>query len=722
MSHRLGFRPLGLALLTLLALAPAVSAPAVQAQTSDPAGAWSGQIEIPGNPLGVTVELARDDAGAWAGTIDIPQQGAVDLPLGGIHVAGDSVVFTIEGVPGDPTFRGLISSDGATMSGDFQQGPGLFPFTLTRAEGADLGDALVGLEEWLAEHMEAWKVPGLGLAVVSGGEVVLAEGYGLRNVEDSLPADGETLFAIGSSSKAFTTALLGTLVDDGELDWDAPVRRYLPELALADTAEAAALTVRDLVTHRSGLPRHDVIWYANPDLTRAEIVERLAHLPPTQPLRGAWQYNNLMFITAGYLAERLGGDSWEDLTRARLFEPLGMARSNFAVSVSQADPNHAVPYSEHERELVRVPFRTIDAVGPAGSINSSAAEMARWVQLHLAGGTLDGRTVLERGTVEAMQTPAMAIAARPSDPALGVQTYGLGWFVDGYRGHFRVQHGGNIDGFSAMVVLYPHDGLGIVVLTNKNGTPMPEFTARQVADRVFGLELRDWSGEALARRDVARARADSLEAAGEGEDEAGDRIEGTSPSHAFAAYAATYRHAGYGDLEIRANPDGAEYPLHLAYYTMELELEHVHYDVFVTRDPAGMSPFAGQRVRFVTGFDGSVEAVELAIEPSVSAARFPRAPEDRLTDPAFLGRLTGSYRLDGQTISVTRRGTSLVVSIPGQPAYTLVADRDTSFTLEQAPQIRVSFDLPTDGASADASAVTFHQPNGTFRYERVEGA
>ncbi len=428
-----------------------------------------------------------------------------------------------------------------------------------------------------------------------------------------------------------------------------------------------------------------------------------------------------MFVTAGYLTEQLGGDSWENLTRERIFEPLGMTRSNFAVSVSQRDPNHALPYSERERELVPVPFRTIDAVGPAGSINSSAAEMARWVQLHLSGGTLDGQTVLERGTVEAMQTPAMAIAARPSDPALGVQTYGLGWFVDSYRGHFRVQHGGNIDGFSALVTLYPHDGLGIVVLTNKNGTPMPEFTARQVADRVFELEPRDWSGEALAQREAARARADSLEAAGEDEDDDADRVEGTSPSHAFDAYAATYQHDGYGDLEIRANAQGAEYPLHLTYYTMELELEHVHYDVFVTRDPEGMSPFAGQRVRFVTGFDGAIEGVELAIEPSLPAARFERAPEDRLADPAFLDRLTGRYRLDAQTISVTRRGTSLVVSIPGQPSYTLVADRETSFTLEQAPQIRVSFDLPADETSATASAVTFHQPNGTFRYERVEG-
>jgi hypothetical protein len=282
-----------------------------------------------------------------------------------------------------------------------------------------------------------------------------------------------------------------------------------------------------------------------------------------------------------------------------------------------------------------------------------------------------------------------------------------------------VHHGGNIDGFSALVVLYPHDGLGIVVLTNKNGTPMPEFAARQVADRVFGLDPRNWSGEALARREAARARADSLEAAGEGDEQDEDRIEGTQPSHALDAYAATYRHPGYGDLVVTAGAEASEVPLRLTFHTLELDLEHVHYDVFVTRDPEGGSPFGGMRVRFVTGFDGAIEAVEMPAEPALPAASFLRAPEDRLSDAAFLDRLTGSYRYEGQTISVSRRGASLVVSIPGQPAYTLVPARETSFTLEQAPQIRVSFDVPEGDAAA--AAVTFHQPNGTFRYERVDG-
>lgn len=687
---------------------------------ADPEGTWRGEIAVPGSPLAFTVSLARSEAGDWSGTVDIPSQGAEQEPLTGIRVVEDSVVFSIEGVPGDPTFRGEVGPERAAFEGDFTQGSQTFPFALERAEAVDLTAALDGLDAWMAEHMDAWNVPGLGLAVVKDGEVAHLAGYGLRDVEDSLPVTEETLFAIGSSTKAFTTSLLGTFVDDGALDWEDRVRAHLPEFALADTAVAEAMTVRDLVTHRSGLPRHDAIWYANPELTRAEVLERLPHLPPTEPLRAAWQYNNLMYMVAGHLMERVGEASWEELIRERLLDPLGMPRSGLSVRTSQSDPDHALPYAERNDSLVRIDFRTIDAVGPAGSINSSAEEMAEWLRLHLAEGTLDGRTILEQGTVEALQTPAMAIASRPSDPAFGVQSYALGWFVDSYRGHFRVHHGGNIDGFSAMVALFPHDELGIVVLTNKNGTPLAEFAARQVADRVLELEPRDWSGEALAERDDRRARTDSVEGPAAGAPEEGPPVvEGTTPSHELDAYAGAYHHPGYGELTVSVveDPkDGA--PLRLHYYDLTFDLEHVHYDVFVTRDPEELSPLAGQRVRFVTAFDGSVGAVEVPLESALSAATFDRAPDSRLTDPAYLDRLTGSYDRDGQTIEVRRQGAQLVATIPGQPSYTLVPDRGTSFTLEAAPQIRVAFEVPEDG---DATAVTFHQPNGSFRHERVDG-
>jgi CubicO group peptidase (beta-lactamase class C family) len=713
-SHR-RFALLSMAVVLSFAL---VTAPApLAAQSPDPTGSWRGEISIPASPLGIQVELSRADDGSWTGTIDIPTQGAAARSLTGVRVEGDSVWFEIADVPGEPGFRGVLAPDGATISGDFMQAGQRFPFHLARAEGVDLSAELDGFEDWILSQMEAWEVPGVSLAVIRNGEVAHLAGYGLRSVADSLPVTPRTLFAIGSSTKAFTTSLLGTLVDEGTLDWDDPVRKHLPELALADSASAGMLTVRDLVTHRSGMPRHDAIWYANPELTRDGIVARLAHLPSNAPLRAAWQYNNLMFVVAGHLAERIEGESWEDLVRARLLEPLGMTRSGFSVRESQADADHARPHAERGDTLAEIDFRVIDAVGPAGSINSSAEEMAQWVRMHLAGGSLDGRTVLERGTTQTLQTPAMVIAARPADRAFGVQAYGLGWFLDSYRGHFRVHHGGNIDGFSALVSLLPHDDLGVVVLTNRDASPLPELVVRQLADRILGLELRDWSGEALAGRTAQRARADSLAALGPDEREGDDdRVAGTTPSRALDAFEGQYLHGGYGTIEVAFPDEGG--PLHLRYYDLEAELDHVHYDVFETRFPVQGSPFSGLRVRFRTGFDGSIEALEMPMEPAVPAASFRRAPDDRLTDPAYLDRLTGSYSFSGQVVQVRRQGERLVVTIPGQPPYTLVPGGDSGFTLEAAPQVRVSFDM---GESGSAAALTFHQPNGTFRYDRVDG-
>ncbi len=727
--------------LLFLAAALPLAAPAAALAQGAPTveGRWSGEIQIPGSPLGIAVTFSRDDTGSWEALLDIAAQGMMDQRMESVRVEGDSVGFVIPGVPGDPTFRGTVNEEGDRISGTFTQGGASFPFLLRRADGVDLSGALEGFDAWIEAQMEGWKVPGVAVAVVRGGEVAHLGGYGYRSLADSLPVTPETLFAIGSSTKAFTTALLGTLVDEGRLGWDDPVRRHLPGFSMADSAAAVGITVRDLVTHRSGLPRHDGIWYANPDLTREEIVARMAHLPSSQPLRSAWQYNNLAFVAAGHLAEQLEGASWEALVEARLLAPLGMQRSGFSVRSAMEDPDHARPYDVRGDTLVEIPFRRIDAVGPAGSINSSAEEMARWVQMLLARGELNGATVLQTGTVEAMETPAMAIAARPSDPALGLMTYGLGWFLDSYRGHFRVHHGGNIDGFSALVSYFPQHDLGIVVLTNRNGSNLPELVVRQLADRVLELEPRDWSGEALAGQAAQRAQADSLAALGpEARERTEDRVEGTTPSHPLAGFAGRYRHPGYGIMEVALEGEGSggsgngastrgsgpseaggAEGLILQYYDISLPLRHVHFDVFETRNREGeSSPFAGFRVRFTTGFDGGVEGLQIALEPTLPASTFARAPDDRLTDPAFLDRLAGPYRLDAQTIRIRRQGERLVAEIPGQPPYTLVPASETSFTLEVAPQIRVSFDLSDAG---EPQAVTFHQPNGTFRYARVEG-
>src|SRR6185436_15542982 len=224
------------------------------------------------------------------------------------------------------------------IAGDYSQSGITITFRLARAQsaGAESKQRLAGFGEWLDAARAAWDVPGCAVAIVSGGETIWVKGSGLRDVDAKQPVTPDTLFAIGSCTKAFTTFVLATLVDEGKLAWDTPVRDYVPEFRMHDPIASERMTPRDLVTHRSGLPRHDALWY-NATIDRAAMVHRLPYLPESKDFRTDFQYNNLMFLTAGYLAERVGGKTWEELVRARVFAPLGMQRSNFSVRDSQKD-------------------------------------------------------------------------------------------------------------------------------------------------------------------------------------------------------------------------------------------------------------------------------------------------------------------------------------------------------------------------------------------------
>ena len=328
-------------------------------------------------------------------------------------------------------------------------------------------ERLVGFEDLVLEAVEEWQVPGLAIAIVAGEEVVHAQGYGFRDVANRVPMTADTLFAIGSTTKAMTCTVLGTLVDEGRLAWHEPVTTYLPGFRLSDPNVSARLTPVDLVTHRSGLPRHDSLWYNNNENTRAELVARLAHLELTADLRQKYQYNNLMYMTAGHLIEELTGESWEANIKTRLFGPLGMVRSNLSVLESQKDDNYALPYrQDDENHPELVPFRRIDLIGPAGSVNSSVSEMAKWLLFNLNAGKVGDRQIVQAATLAEIHSPQMTIEGRPERTDISSATYGMGWRIDNYRGHRRLAHGGGIDGFITSVMFFPDDNVGLVAFTN----------------------------------------------------------------------------------------------------------------------------------------------------------------------------------------------------------------------------------------------------------------
>lgn len=671
-------------------------------QAQDIAGEWSGEISVPGQALSIEVELDRS-GDQWTGTIAIPAQNLSDFNLSDVQVDDNRVGFTMAGIPGTPVFAGEVAEDGARIDGTFSQGGAQLPFYLRRTEAAR-GDseaatraALDGFGDFILAAMDSLAVPGAAVAIVRDGEVVFLEGFGLRNVDASLPVTAQTQFAIGSSTKAFTAAALAALIDDGALDWDTEVASLLPSFRLYDPVATAQMNVVDLLTHRSGLPRHDLLWYAS-TFDRRELFGRLRHLEPSEPFRAQWQYQNLMYLVAGVLAEEISGQSWEDVVRQRLFNPIGMTEAGFSVDQMQRQPNFASPYSGGRRSIESMDFRRIDAIGPAGSINASIQDMARWVQFNLGDGTVDGQRVISTSALRAMHRPHVVITGQTGLEEAPYLMYGLGWFVEPYRGHRMIHHGGNIDGFSALVGFLPDEQIGVVVLTNKNGSPLPRAVMMTAFDRLLEVDGRDWLQRA------APALPDTPD------QEASERVEGTAPSRAVADFAGLYEHPGYGEINITQAGAG----LRFDYYTVGGEMEHVHYDTFEFT-PETLP--VGIRITFQANAQGRVSRLEVPLELTSAPLVFERAPDASLTEPDYLRSFVGTYTGSGLTFNLAMRGQqTLTVSIAGQGTWALIPTETDGFDIEGLSGFRLRFERE----GGRVVRLIGSQPGATFAADLVD--
>jgi len=555
---------------------------------------------------------------------------------------------------------------------------------------------LEGYREFVAEQMGIWKVPGVAIAVIKDGEVVFSEGLGLRNVEANLPVNPETIFAIGSASKAFATMSVGILVDDGRLAWDNPLRDYLPDFRMWDPFATERMTPRDLVTHRSGLPRHDLMWYNSP-LSRSEMYDRLRYLEPNKDFRTYFQYQNLMYMTAGHLVGQIAGSSWEQVVAERIFRPLEMGSSNLSVEESQHAADYALPYDEKKGEVRLIPFRNIDAIGPAGSINSNLVDMANWVKLHLGGGQFKGQQVISAGNLSQMHTPQMVILGMPGMDTLtkfkeiGPMAYGLGWFINPYRGHTLVHHGGNIDGFSSLISFIPAEGVGAVVLTNLNSTMLTYVVTFDLYDRLLGLGLLDWGPRLKAEVDAMLAAAEKAL-----EKSAADRKPDAPPSHPLAAYAGSYRHPGYGPFTVTL--DGDRLTAH--YNQFDLPVTHYHYDTF---DVKFELEDLELKASFATDAQGRIASVSLPLEGNVNDIVFSRVAPESMRERSFLEPLAGAYDLMGTPVQIVLQGEhTLVLAIPGQPAAELEPVEGTEFSVKGRPGLRIEFKRDESGAVTEA--------------------
>ena len=577
-------------------------------------------------------------------------------------------------------------------------------------------DKFAGLDTAFERVLKDWHAAGFAVAVVEKNKVIYAKGFGYRDAGNKLPVTPNTLFAIGSCTKAFTASLLGILQKENKINLDSPVREYLPELKFYNDNMNNQIIVRDLMTHRTGLPRHDLSWYLFPASSRDSLLKRIQYQQPTAGIREKWQYNNFMFLAQGMIAEKITRKKWEALVKENIFDKLEMNRSNFSVITMAKDSNAAIGYGLKDDSIIKkTDYYNIDAMGPAGSINSSVNEMSKWVITWINSGKYNGKEIIPANYVTEAQSSQMVIAgALPSKehPDVHLSNYGFGWFISSYRGHYRVEHGGNIDGFSASTCFFPSDSIGIIVLTNQNGSSVPSVVRNMIADRVLNLSSFPWSDSLKAAANKAKAAAKEAEKSA-----VSNRKANTKPSHSLKDYEGLYSNPGYGSTEIFAKNDS----LFMKGGNDIFWLKHYHYDIFQPfnidkTDGIDTSDNSSLRINFSINDAGDISNFSALFEAGLDPIKFSRKPKPKEISVDDLKKYEGEYELaPGMNTKIYIKDNKLFAFVPGQPEYELVNIDTNKFALKILDGYSVMFDVSEKNV---VTSLTFIQPNGNFKAKK----
>lgn len=573
---------------------------------------------------------------------------------------------------------------------------------------------LQGMDSLMNKILKDQNVAGFSVAIIEGDQVLYSKGFGYRDVENKKPVTPNTLFAIGSSSKAFTSGLLGMLQKEGKLSLDGNAVSYLPQLRFFNDNMNNQITVRDMMTHRTGLSRYDLSWYIFNTSNRDSIINRVRYMEPNAGIREKWQYNNYMFLAQGMIAEKLTGKTWEQNIKERFFLPLDMNRSTTSVLEFEKDPDASLPYKTEGNNVKKMDYYNIDGMGPAGSINSSANDMANWVKLWISKGKYNGKEILPGSYVaEAASSQMVRDGGLPSAiPDIYMNNYGLGWMIGSYRGHYQVEHGGNIDGFSASVSFFPTDKIGVVVLTNQNSSEVPEIVLNSIADRFFKLKTIDWNGKALQEREENKKKEELAKKSKLVKD-----IPNTKPSHPLKDYTGLFANRAYGQIDISVKNDS----LFAKMGKYSFWLKHSYYDVFnlreVEKDGKADTSESSIKINFAGDLDGKISSLSSSLERGMKETIFTSIPRLVKLDLKTLEQYVGEYMLGKILTKVSVRGNTLYIYVPGQQEYETVALGAHAFKIKALDGFSVKFEI---NDKRKAESMLFIQPNGSFKAMRKE--
>jgi len=557
--------------------------------------------------------------------------------------------------------------------------------------------SLENFDQYIESAMQSWHCPGAALAIIKGNDVLYQNVYGLRDVENKLPMTEDTRFAMASVTKSFTAMSAALLVDEGKLSWDKPVREYMPEFILDEPYVSEHITVRDMLSHRTGLPRHDFAAWRM-DISRAEFIKRMKHFEFSATFREKFQYNNLMYYATAYLVEKIAETRWEDFVEQRIFSPLGMTASNFRPDPPKEEQINALGYrvdrddDGNAKGLIKMPFglHTDLSPGAAGALFSTLADLSQWIKVHVNDGQVGENQFISPDNLKQMHLPQTIIPGGGFNEALlgnTIFTYGMGWFVEPYRGYTLVHHGGNVEGHSLIIGFVPQEKVGIVALTNIAMLPLRDVLLYEGIDRALNLPARDWNTKFHKMFDpliIGMAKAKQTAAA--------EKLDHAPATHPIDNYLGTYEADGYPDFSVRIDNDSLE-----ACTVGSLDwskLRHYHYNGFEWH----LADFdQWVKIRFLVNDIGEVNSISIPIEPEVENVTFTRKQPELTED--IIAAIVGVYDLpvDGIAFTITAHEGKIYAAQTGEPPKEITAyklnDDLVGFNLDR---FRLDFVRETD--------------------------
>lgn len=513
-------------------------------------------------------------------------------------------------------------------------------------------EKLKDIDSTINKILNDWNVPGCGVGIVIKDKLVFAKGYGYRDLENKLPITPSTLFQIASNTKLFTATAIGFLVEEGKLEWDKPIKKYVPQIEFYNNELNTNVTIRDMLSHRTGISRHDNIWFGS-RFTRQQLFDKLKYLEPSIPLRQGFLYNNLMYAASGHIVELLSGKTWEQYVTEKIFIPLNMVNSIFTVEEAKKKAAFVLPYYESRESSKLQPQPIIDhsqGVGPAGCIISNINDLSTWLITQIYGGKyLDKQVIPQRVIKETLQ-PASLSATVPDKYYETINSmFGMGRNTSSYKGHYRTEHGGSTGGIFSNMTILPADSLGVIVFSNAaHSRPLPVMITNIIIDKLLDLGATPWNEREL--KDYLKMKALNQEARKK-QDE--DHILNTKPSHLLTDYIGKYENAAYGIMEIKAMGDNLQF----TFNNKTLDLRHYHYDRFVSKDDEIHGKWS---LLFDTDAHGIVQNIKVSLDEKEVV--FLRKADAKLSDTAFLKKLEGTYESIGATLNFVLSGEELVIT------------------------------------------------------------